>query len=35
MRSKKVRKITVWIMTILMVGSVVAGVLAYYINTTR
>ncbi len=34
MRSKKARKIAVWIMTILMVASVVASILVYYINVT-
>ncbi len=29
--NKKAQKITVWIMLILMVGSVIAGVLAYLI----
>lgn len=32
MRSKKVRKIAVWIMTILMIASVVASILVYYLN---
>ncbi len=32
MRRKKTQKIVVWIMTLLMVGSVVASILVYFIR---
>ena len=32
MKNKRVRKAAVWVMTILMIGSVVASILAYFIK---